>query len=61
MTIELALLSRVAYREQEITGTSCPGLLALLAGDLRTGCSTGRLVDATTRSTVACGSARRRR
>lgn len=25
MTIELALLSRVAYREQEITGTRLPG------------------------------------
>ena len=45
MTTELTLLSRVAYRGQEITGGRLRGLLALLAGDLRTGCSTGRLVD----------------
>ena len=45
MTTELTLLSRVAYRGQEVTGPRLRGLLALLAGDLRTGCSTARLVD----------------
>jgi predicted ATPase/DNA-binding SARP family transcriptional activator len=44
VTTELTLLSRVAYRDQEINGPRLRGLLALLAGDLRTGCSTGRLV-----------------
>jgi predicted ATPase len=41
----LVLLSRVAYRDQEITGPRLRGLLALLAGDVRSGCSTARLVD----------------
>ncbi|HEX6361146.1 ATP-binding protein [Actinophytocola sp.] len=45
MTIELALLSRVSYRGMEITGSGLRGLLALLAGELRTGCSTARLVE----------------
>ena len=45
MTVELTLLSRVAYRGQEVTGPRLRGLLALLAGDLRTGCSTARLVE----------------
>ncbi len=45
MTPELVLLSRVAYRDREITGPRLRGLLAVLAGDLRTGVSTGRLVD----------------
>ncbi|NMO52302.1 AfsR/SARP family transcriptional regulator [Actinoplanes sp. TBRC 11911] len=45
MTIELVLLSRVAYRGQEITGSGPGNLLALLAGDLRTGCGTARLID----------------
>jgi hypothetical protein len=45
VTIELALLTRVAYRGQEITGPRPRGLLALLAGDLRRGCSTARLVE----------------
>jgi predicted ATPase/DNA-binding SARP family transcriptional activator/tetratricopeptide (TPR) repeat protein len=45
MTIELTLLSRVAYRDQEITSPRLRDLLALLAGDLRTGCSTARLVE----------------
>jgi hypothetical protein len=45
VTIELALLTRVAYRGQEITGPRARGLLALLAGDLRRGCSTARLVE----------------
>ena len=45
MTTELTLLSRVAYHDQEITSPRLRGLLALLAGDLRTGCSTARLVE----------------
>ncbi|MET9076413.1 BTAD domain-containing putative transcriptional regulator [Streptomyces sp. NPDC004232] len=45
MTIELTLLPRVACRGQEITAPRLRGLLALLAEDLRTGCSTGRLVE----------------
>jgi hypothetical protein len=45
MTTELALLSRVAYRGQEVTAPRLRGLLALLAGDLRGGCSAGRLVE----------------
>jgi predicted ATPase/DNA-binding SARP family transcriptional activator len=45
VTTELTLLSRVAYHDQEITSPRLRGLLALLAGDLRTGCSTARLVD----------------
>ena len=45
MTIELTLLPRVAYRGREVTSPRLRGLLALLAGDLRTGCSTARLVD----------------
>ncbi|MEU9474605.1 BTAD domain-containing putative transcriptional regulator [Streptomyces sp. NPDC048191] len=45
MTTELTLLSRVACRGREITAPRLRGLLALLAGDLRAGCSTGRLVD----------------
>lgn len=45
MTTELTLLSRVAYRDQEITSPRLRGLLALLAGDLRTGCSSARLVE----------------
>src|SRR6266498_1409620 len=45
VTTELTLLSRVAYRGQEIGGPRLRGLLALLAGDLRTGCSAARLVD----------------
>lgn len=60
MTIELALLSRVAYQEQEITGTRLPGTSPCWRVT-EDGCSTGRLVDATTRSTVARGSARPRR
>ncbi|MFD5074410.1 ATP-binding protein [Streptomyces sp. NPDC058371] len=44
MTIDLTLLPRVAYRGQEVTAPRLRGLLALLAGDLRTGCSVERLV-----------------
>jgi len=46
VTIELVLLSRVSYCGLEITGSGMRGLLALLSGELRTGCSTARLVDA---------------
>jgi predicted ATPase/DNA-binding SARP family transcriptional activator len=45
VTIELTLLSRVAFRDQEITSRRLRGLLALLACDLRTGASSGRLVE----------------
>jgi Transcriptional regulatory protein, C terminal len=45
VAVELTLLSRVAYRDQEVTGPRLRGLLALLASDLRTGCSTARLVE----------------
>jgi predicted ATPase/DNA-binding SARP family transcriptional activator len=45
VSIELTLLSRMAYRDQEITSPRLRGLLALLAGDLRVGCSTARLVE----------------
>jgi predicted ATPase/DNA-binding SARP family transcriptional activator len=45
VSTELTLLPRVAYHDQEITSPRLRGLLALLAGDLRTGCSTARLVE----------------
>jgi predicted ATPase/DNA-binding SARP family transcriptional activator len=45
VTIELTLLPRVAYRGRAITAPRLRGLLALLAGDLRTGCSSARLVE----------------
>ncbi|GAA4698887.1 ATP-binding protein [Phytohabitans rumicis] len=45
MAADLILLSRVAYRGQDITGPRLHSLLALLAADLRTGCGTARLVD----------------
>ncbi|MFC5002257.1 ATP-binding protein [Dactylosporangium cerinum] len=45
MTVELILLGRVSYRGREIVGPRQCALLALLAGDLRTGCGTARLVD----------------
>ncbi|WP_326578757.1 AfsR/SARP family transcriptional regulator [Actinacidiphila glaucinigra] len=45
MTTDLTLLSRVAYRGREITAPRLRGLLALLAGELRAGCSTARLVE----------------
>ncbi|GAA1937324.1 hypothetical protein GCM10009837_74450 [Streptomyces durmitorensis] len=44
MTTALTLLPRVAHRGQEVTAPRLRGLLALLAGDVRTGCSTERLV-----------------
>ncbi|MEU4746837.1 BTAD domain-containing putative transcriptional regulator, partial [Actinosynnema sp. NPDC023658] len=45
MTADLVLLSRVSFRGTDIAGPRLRGLLALLAGDLRTGCGTGRLVE----------------
>ena len=45
MTVELTLLSRVGWRGEEITGARLPGLLALLADDLRAGCGASRLID----------------
>ncbi|MET9773427.1 BTAD domain-containing putative transcriptional regulator [Streptomyces sp. NPDC006367] len=45
MTVELCLLPRVSFRGKEITAPRLRGLLALLAEDLRTGCSVGRLVE----------------
>jgi predicted ATPase/DNA-binding SARP family transcriptional activator len=45
VSAELVLLAPVAYHGREITGPRLRGLLALLAGDLRAGCGTGRLVD----------------
>ncbi|ONI88644.1 LuxR family transcriptional regulator [Actinosynnema sp. ALI-1.44] len=44
MSVDLVLLSRVSYRGQEITGPRMRNLLALLATDLRTGCSAAHLV-----------------
>ncbi|MFE6158414.1 ATP-binding protein [Streptomyces sp. NPDC056486] len=44
MTTDLTLLPRVAYRGQEVTAPRLRGLLALLAGDVGTGCSTEKLV-----------------
>ncbi|MFC0507766.1 AfsR/SARP family transcriptional regulator [Micromonospora costi] len=44
MTAELILLAGVSHRGREITGARLRGLLALLAGDLRAGCGTGRLI-----------------
>ncbi|MEU5950801.1 BTAD domain-containing putative transcriptional regulator [Streptomyces sp. NPDC047525] len=44
MTTDLTLLPRVAHRGQEVTAPRLRGLLALLAGDVRTGCSAERLV-----------------
>lgn len=45
MGIDLVLLSGVSYRGQEVAGHRLRGLLAMLAGDLRTGCGTARLID----------------
>jgi predicted ATPase len=44
VTTDLTLLPRVAYRGQEFTAPRLRALLALLAGDLRTGCGVERLV-----------------
>jgi predicted ATPase len=43
---DLVLLSRVSFRGRPIAGPRLLGLIALLAGDLRTGCGVGRLVEA---------------
>ncbi|GAA3259034.1 hypothetical protein GCM10010532_110250 [Dactylosporangium siamense] len=45
MVPDLVLLSRIAFRDREIAGPRLQGLIALLAGDLQTGCGVGRLVD----------------
>jgi predicted ATPase/DNA-binding SARP family transcriptional activator len=45
VTSELTLLSGVSYRGREITGRRLRDLLALLASDLRAGCSAARLVE----------------
>lgn len=44
MSTDLTLLPRVAHRGQEVTAPRLRGLLALLASEPRTGCSTERLV-----------------
>ncbi|MCX5536063.1 AfsR/SARP family transcriptional regulator [Streptomyces sp. NBC_00006] len=44
MATDLTLLPRVAHRGQEVTAPRLRGLLALLASEPRTGCSTERLV-----------------
>ncbi|MFH9861925.1 ATP-binding protein [Streptomyces sp. NPDC017202] len=44
MTTDLTLLPRVAHLGKEVTAPRLRGLLALLAGDLRAGCGTERLV-----------------
>ncbi|MFI6879820.1 ATP-binding protein [Streptomyces sp. NPDC050400] len=44
MSTDLTLLPRVAHRGREITAPRLRGLLALLAGEPRSGCSTERLV-----------------
>jgi predicted ATPase/DNA-binding SARP family transcriptional activator len=46
VTPVLILLSRVSCRGQEVTSPRLRALLALLAADLRTGCSSARLVNA---------------
>jgi predicted ATPase/DNA-binding SARP family transcriptional activator/tetratricopeptide (TPR) repeat protein len=45
VTTALTLLSRVTYHGQEVAAPRLRGLLALLAEDLRRGCSTARLVE----------------
>lgn len=45
MTAELILLPRVAHRDREVTSPRLRALLALLAAELRTGCSAARLVE----------------
>ncbi|MCE7002957.1 AfsR/SARP family transcriptional regulator [Kibdelosporangium philippinense] len=42
---DLILLPRVAFRGRQIKGARLIGLIALLAGDLRTGCGIARLVE----------------
>ncbi|MEU8608087.1 AfsR/SARP family transcriptional regulator, partial [Actinoplanes sp. NPDC048791] len=45
MAPDLVLLSRTSFRDQEIVGPRLQALIALLAGELRTGCGTGRLIE----------------
>jgi predicted ATPase/DNA-binding SARP family transcriptional activator len=45
VTTELTLLSGVSYRGRDVVGRRVQDLLALLARDLRAGCSTARLVE----------------
>jgi hypothetical protein len=45
VAVELLLLSGVSFRDRAITGPRLHGPLALLAGDLRAGCGTARLVE----------------
>ena len=45
MRSDLILLSRVSYRDRDVTGPRLRSLLALLAGDLRAGRSSGRLIE----------------
>ncbi|MEU8236226.1 hypothetical protein AB0C12_42110 [Actinoplanes sp. NPDC048967] len=45
MAPDLVLLSRTSFRDQEIVGPRLQALIALLAGALRTGCGTGRLIE----------------
>ncbi|MFG1926519.1 BTAD domain-containing putative transcriptional regulator [Cryptosporangium sp. NPDC048952] len=45
MTVELVLLPRVAFRGVEVVGPRVRHLLALLAGELRSGQSSERLID----------------
>ncbi|MFD3998578.1 ATP-binding protein [Streptomyces sp. NPDC058583] len=45
MSIQLTLLPTVSYRGEVITAPRLRGLLALLAGELRSGCSTARIVE----------------
>jgi predicted ATPase len=42
---ELIVLSRVSYRDRDVSGPRLRHLLALLAADLRTGRSSGRLIE----------------
>ncbi|MFI5892503.1 ATP-binding protein [Actinoplanes sp. NPDC051513] len=46
MDLELTVLSGVRWRGEEIAGERLRRLLVLLAGDLRAGCSSSRLVEA---------------
>ncbi|GIJ66654.1 ATP-binding protein [Virgisporangium ochraceum] len=46
MTPDLVLLSRVSFRGRDLAGPRLRGLIAMLAADLRTGCGTGRLIEA---------------
>ncbi|WP_073260258.1 ATP-binding protein [Cryptosporangium aurantiacum] len=45
MTVELVLLSRVAFRDADVVGRRLHDLLALLATELRAGCAADRLID----------------